>query len=84
MPQPLTGHFLISQEFFFGVPVYDLLGGKLQDEVPFASYLFFRYPNPDGSGEVRTPDQLASHAKQLKESHGFTSHKHDKDPLRPS
>src|SRR5271163_2503225 len=26
-----------------GVPVYDLLGGKLRDEVPFASYLFFRY-----------------------------------------
>ena len=27
------------------VPVYDLLGGKLRDEVPFASYLFFRHPN---------------------------------------
>src|SRR6478752_10372094 len=27
------------------VPVYDILGGKLQSEVPFASYLFFRYPN---------------------------------------
>ena len=28
-----------------GVPVYDILGGKLQDRVPFASYLFFRYPD---------------------------------------
>src|SRR5687768_8518509 len=28
------------------VPVHDLLGGKLRDEVPFASYLFFRYTNP--------------------------------------
>src|ERR1700740_2693050 len=38
------------------VPVYDILGGKLQDQVPFASYLFYRYANPrDGSGEVRTP-----------------------------
>jgi glucarate dehydratase len=58
------------------VPVYDILGGKLQDRVPFASYLFFRYPNPqDGSGEVRTVDQLVAHAKALKARYGFTSHK---------
>ena len=60
----------------WNVPVYDILGGKLQDQVPFASYLFFRYPNPnDGSGEVRTVDQLVAHAKELKSKHGFTSHK---------
>lgn len=65
---------LIGQKL--GVPVYDLLGGKLRDEVPFASYLFFRYPNTKtGLGEVRTPDQLIAHAKQLKKIHGFTSHK---------
>ncbi len=28
------------------IPVYEILGGKLQSEVPFASYLFFRYANP--------------------------------------
>ena len=60
----------------WGVPVYDILGGKLQDEVPFASYLFFRYPNPkDGSGEVRTIDQLVAHAKELKAKYGFFAHK---------
>jgi glucarate dehydratase len=60
----------------WGVPVYDILGGKLQDEVPFASYLFFRYGNPKtGGGEVRTVDQLVAHAKDLKAKHGFTSHK---------
>jgi glucarate dehydratase len=59
-----------------GQPVYNLLGGKLRDTVPFASYLFFRYPNPDtGAGEVRTADQLVAHARQLKQEHGFTSHK---------
>ena len=58
------------------VPVYEILGGKLQSEVPFASYLFFRYANPKtGKGEVRTPDQLVAHARELKEKHGFTSHK---------
>ncbi|MBX3290614.1 MAG: mandelate racemase [Acidobacteria bacterium] len=60
----------------WGVPVHDILGGKLQTHVPFASYLFFRYPNPrDGSGEVRTVEQLVAHAKELKEKYGFTSHK---------
>jgi glucarate dehydratase len=60
----------------WNVPVYDILGGKLQDRVPFASYLFFRYPNPkDGTGEVRTVDQLVSHAQELKQQYGFTSHK---------
>lgn len=60
----------------WGVPVYDILGGKLQSEVPFASYLFFRYANPEtGNGEVRTITQLVDHAKDLKAKHGFTSHK---------
>ena len=59
-----------------GVPVCDLLGGKLRDSVEFASYLFFRHPNDKtGDGEVRTVEQLVAHAKALKAEHGFTSHK---------
>jgi glucarate dehydratase len=59
-----------------GVPVHDLLGGKLRESVPFASYLFFRLPGPEGGpGEVRTPEQLVAHARELKEAHGFTVHK---------
>jgi glucarate dehydratase len=64
---------LIGQ--YLNVPVYDLLGGKLRDRVPFASYLFFRMAGPDGAGEVRTPEQLAAHAQDLKRAHGFTVHK---------
>lgn len=57
-------------------PVYNLLGGKLRDRVRFASYLFFRYRNPQtGVGEVRTPDQLAAHALELRRAHGFAVHK---------
>src|SRR5579872_950463 len=37
-------------------PVCDLLGGRLRDRVPFAAYLFFRYPNAQGHGEVRSVD----------------------------
>ncbi|MEE6288818.1 enolase C-terminal domain-like protein [Georgenia sp. MJ173] len=58
-----------------GLPVHALLGGALRDEVEFASYLFFRYPAADGTGEVRTPDQLVAHARALKDEHGFRVHK---------
>ena len=59
-----------------GVPVHDLLGGRLRDEVPFASYLFFRYANAStGEGEVRTAEQLVAHTRDLKAEHGFTVHK---------
>lgn len=65
---------LIGQKL--GVPVYDLLGGKLRDSVPFASYLFFRYAHPaTGQKEVRTPPQLVEHAQDLKTRYGFTTHK---------
>jgi glucarate dehydratase len=65
---------LIGQHL--GVPVHDLLGGKLRDTVPFASYLFFRYADPaTGQGEIRTPDQLAAQARALRERHGFRVHK---------
>src|SRR6476469_3931013 len=43
----------------WGVPVCEILGGRLRDSVRFASYLFVRYPNPKTSkGEVRTVEQL--------------------------
>jgi glucarate dehydratase len=60
----------------WGVPVSEILGGRLRDRVPFASYLFFRYPNSrDGKGEVRTVEQLVESARELKKRYGFTSHK---------
>jgi glucarate dehydratase len=59
-----------------GVPVYDLLGGRLRGEIPFASYLFFRYADPaTGNGEVRTVEQLVAHARALRTAHGFRTHK---------
>ncbi len=61
---------------FLGVPAYDILGGKMRDMVPFASYMFFRLPNKDtGEGETRTADQLIEQTLALKKKCGFTSHK---------
>jgi glucarate dehydratase len=58
-----------------GVPVHELLGGKVRSRVPFASYLFFRHPADDGTGEIRTAEQLVKHARALVDEHGFSVHK---------
>ncbi len=60
----------------WGVPVSEILGGRVRDRVRFASYCFFRYANSaTGEGEVRTIDQLTAHAGELKRRFGFTTHK---------
>lgn len=60
---------------YLDLPASQLLGGRLRDEVKFGSYLFFRYPNEAGDGAITTAEQLVEQARQLKEEHGFTSHK---------
>src|SRR6476660_6685611 len=58
------------------VPVSEILGGRLRDRIPFASYLFFRYASPaNDADEVRTAEQIIEHARLLKDRYGFTSHK---------
>ncbi len=57
-----------------GISVSEYLGGRLRDTVPFASYLFYRYPN-NGVGGEETPDQMVAHARDLKAKYGFTTHK---------
>ena len=60
----------------WGVPVSEILGGRVRDRIPFASYLFFRYPNVhNGAAEIRTIDQLVDEARVLKQRFGFTTHK---------
>ena len=60
----------------WGVPVCDILGGRLRDSVRFAAYSFFRYANPrTGEGEVRTIDQVLQNIGCLKKRFGFTTHK---------
>ena len=60
----------------WGVPVCDILGGRLRDAVPFATYSFLRYANSKtGAGEVRTIDQMIEFTRAAKAKHGFTTHK---------
>jgi glucarate dehydratase len=53
-----------------GVPVYQLLGGKLRDEVEFASYIFFCYPN-EQTGEVELDRDKLSTQNCIKELGGY-------------
>ncbi len=56
--------------------VCDLLGGAFRESVPFASYLFYRYESPEtGAGGEETPEEIAAHAVDLAERHGFRTHK---------
>jgi glucarate dehydratase len=56
--------------------VCDLLGGAWRGRVPFASYLFYRYPNEEtGEGGEETASEMVAHAKHLVAEHGFTTHK---------
>src|SRR5689334_13435409 len=53
---------IIGQKW--GVPVSEILGGRLRDRIPFASYLFFRYASPDNHvDEIRTAEQVIQHAR---------------------
>src|SRR5687768_3451589 len=58
----------------WGVPVCDILGGRVRDRVEFASYLFYRYAASNGRGAVRTADDLIAHARALKKACGFRTH----------
>ncbi|HUB32503.1 MAG TPA: enolase C-terminal domain-like protein [Bryobacteraceae bacterium] len=59
----------------WGVPVSEILGGRLRDRVRFATYSFYRYPNAAGDGEVRTIDQTLKFIHAMKRRCGFTTHK---------
>src|SRR5881396_1732029 len=60
----------------WGVPVSEILGGRLRDRVPFASYLFFRYPNSQtGDGEIPTVTQMGDATRAMNDRFGFTTHK---------
>lgn len=57
-----------------GIRACDLIGGALRETIPFASYLFYRYPGEGHGGEV-SADEIVAEARRQKVANGFTSHK---------
>jgi glucarate dehydratase len=66
-----------------GKPVCEIIGGKLRDEIPFAAYLFYRYPNDEGEGEVSNAEQMVAFAKTLVARYGFETLKYKNGVLPP-
>jgi glucarate dehydratase len=61
---------------YLGVRACDLLGGALREEVPFASYLFYRYRDKTtGKGGETTAEEMVAHARDLVARYGFKTHK---------
>lgn len=54
-------------------PVCSVLGGQFRDRVPFAGYIFFRYPSPDGKGGEDSPEKLLAYTEKLVERYEFES-----------
>jgi len=66
-----------------GRPVCDLLGGRVRDVIPFAGYLFYRYPGERGDGEVSNAEQMVGYARSLVERYGFTTLKYKNGVMPP-
>lgn len=61
-----------------GVPVVDLLGGRVRDAVPYSAYLFYKWAGhpgaaPDRFGPALDEAALVAQAALLIKEHGFSS-----------
>ncbi|MFF0865350.1 glucarate dehydratase family protein [Nonomuraea sp. NPDC003560] len=61
-----------------GVPVVDLLGGRVRDAVPYSAYLFYKWAghpgaDPDRFGPALDEAALVAQASLLIKEHGFSS-----------
>lgn len=66
-----------------GRPLCDLLGGRFRDEVPFASYIFYRHADKKGRGRVSNPDEVVAYTRELHARHDFPSIKFKGGVLPP-
>ncbi len=57
-----------------GVPMHQLLGGKVRDAIPMIAYLFWRYDRPGGGDDARAED-LADFCEELHHTLGVRSMK---------
>ena len=76
-----------------GVPVCDLIGGRVRDKVPFSAYTFYKHAGGGGEGtdvredeygEALTPQALVAQTKQMIRRYGFGSIKFKGGVLDPS
>lgn len=56
-----------------GVPVVDLLGGRVRDAVPYSAYLFYKWAGEDRFGPALDPEGLVAQASLFIKEYGFRS-----------
>ena len=66
-----------------GMPVCDLIGGRVRNVVPFAGYLFFRYANEAKQAEIGNAEQMVDYAAKLVKQFGFETLKFKNGVLHP-
>ncbi|WP_426225826.1 enolase C-terminal domain-like protein [Pseudarthrobacter sp. DSP2-3-2b1] len=76
-----------------GVPVVDLLGGRLQESVPYSAYLFYKLEEHPGAagraaikdvwGAALDPDGIVAQATKMIDQYGFQSIKLKGGVLEP-
>jgi glucarate dehydratase len=75
-----------------GVPVCDLVGGRVRDKVPFSAYPFYKHAGGGGEGkdaredeygEALTPEALVKQVKRMIAIYGFGSVKFKAGVLEP-
>ena len=63
-----------------GVPVCDLIGGRVRDAVPFSAYAFYKHAGGGGAGadaredkygECLTPDSIVRQVRSMIDEYGF-------------
>jgi glucarate dehydratase len=75
-----------------GVPVCDLIGGRVRSEVPFSAYPFYKHIGGGGEGddarvdkygEALSPENLVKQVVQMRAEYGFQSIKFKAGVLHP-
>ncbi len=75
-----------------GMPVCDLIGGRVRDKVPFSAYPFYKHAGGGGEGndkrddeygEALTPESLVNQVKKMIAQYGFGSVKFKAGVLDP-
>lgn len=76
-----------------GVPVCDLIGGRVREKVPFSAYPFYKHSGGGGEGsdmrvdeygEALTPETLVAQVKKMIAQYGFGSVKFKGGVLDPA
>ncbi|WP_166969007.1 glucarate dehydratase family protein [Brevibacterium atlanticum] len=75
---PFEVAMLDVQGKILGLPVSDLLGGRVRDRVDFSGYLFYKWAGHPGSpddrwGEALTPDGIVRQAEKMVDEYGFSA-----------